>query len=314
MDIKSRVLIILQQELNSFEVFMDYQKIYNELIYKCQQRTDKPDTYCETHHIVPRSLGGNDEETNLVVLTAREHYIAHLLLCKITHGNDRYKMIWAFGSMVMKQQERQLNSYQFENARKALSQPKSQEHKDAISTTMKGTLYATHTIERIQVTNGETTQYVDKHELSHYINNGWRVGRKKYISDETYKNIANKNKTSFTLRTPEGDIITMHGLNDFCTTNNLSSACLSKVINGISQFHRGYSCPVYDDKFRNIEPLQQKKFKIREPSGAIVEIVGISQYCRDNNLDSGSLSRVLNGKAKQHKSYTAPEYDSKYNR
>ena len=63
-----------------------------------------------------------------------------------------------------------------------------------------------------------------------------------------------------------------------------------------------------------IEPLQQKKFQIRDPLGQIVEVVGINQYCRDNNLDSGALSRVLNGKAKQHKSYTAPEHDLKYKR
>ena len=35
------------------------------------------------HHIVPRAEGGSDDESNLVMLTAREHYIAHLLLAKI---------------------------------------------------------------------------------------------------------------------------------------------------------------------------------------------------------------------------------------
>jgi len=35
------------------------------------------------HHIIPRSLGGLNDKINLVNLTAREHYIAHLLLWKI---------------------------------------------------------------------------------------------------------------------------------------------------------------------------------------------------------------------------------------
>jgi hypothetical protein len=34
------------------------------------------------HHIIPRSLGGSDEVSNLIRLTPREHYIAHLILWK----------------------------------------------------------------------------------------------------------------------------------------------------------------------------------------------------------------------------------------
>lgn len=69
---------------------MDYRKTYDRLI---QKRRDNPitkaDCYCETHHIVPRSEGGSDDDTNLVNLTAREHYIAHLLLARIY---DDFKM------------------------------------------------------------------------------------------------------------------------------------------------------------------------------------------------------------------------------
>lgn len=32
------------------------------------------------HHIIPKSMGGNNDSDNLVYLTPREHYIAHLLL------------------------------------------------------------------------------------------------------------------------------------------------------------------------------------------------------------------------------------------
>lgn len=39
--------------------------------------------YKERHHIVPKSEGGSDDADNVVNLTAREHYIAHLLLAKI---------------------------------------------------------------------------------------------------------------------------------------------------------------------------------------------------------------------------------------
>ena len=67
---------------------MDYQKIYDNLIKK---RLENPPTEkFERHHIVPRSLGGSDDNENIVKLTLREHYIAHLLLCRIHRGTRNY--------------------------------------------------------------------------------------------------------------------------------------------------------------------------------------------------------------------------------
>ena len=66
---------------------MDYQKIYDNLIRK---RLENPPTEkFERHHIVPRSLGGSDDKDNIVKLTLREHYIAHLLLCKNSSRNAK---------------------------------------------------------------------------------------------------------------------------------------------------------------------------------------------------------------------------------
>lgn len=67
---------------------MDYQRIYDNLIKK---RLENPPTEkFERHHIVPRSLGGSDDNENIVKLTLREHYIAHLLLCRIHRGTRNY--------------------------------------------------------------------------------------------------------------------------------------------------------------------------------------------------------------------------------
>lgn len=60
---------------------MDYQKHYDNLINLAKTR--KLDSYKESHHIVPRCMGGSDESDNLVDLSAREHYLAHQLLVKI---------------------------------------------------------------------------------------------------------------------------------------------------------------------------------------------------------------------------------------
>ena len=61
---------------------MNYKKIYN-LIIEHRRNNKSTLEYSETHHIIPRSLGGNDSLENLVELSAREHYICHLLLTKI---------------------------------------------------------------------------------------------------------------------------------------------------------------------------------------------------------------------------------------
>ena len=36
--------------------------------------------YYESHHIIPKWMGGSNKKENLVLLTAREHYICHYLL------------------------------------------------------------------------------------------------------------------------------------------------------------------------------------------------------------------------------------------
>jgi hypothetical protein len=65
---------------------MNYQRIYDNLI---SYRQNNPATgYTENHHIVMKSMGGSDDPSNLVVLTGREHWIAHLLLYKIHKNNQ----------------------------------------------------------------------------------------------------------------------------------------------------------------------------------------------------------------------------------
>lgn len=53
--------------------------------------------YTESHHIIPRSFKGSNDNNNLIKLSARHHYIAHLLLAKATNNP---KMIKALHKMV----------------------------------------------------------------------------------------------------------------------------------------------------------------------------------------------------------------------
>lgn len=70
------------------EEFMDYQKIYNDLISSRSNQRLRVDEYYENHHIIPKCLGGSNDKINLISLTYREHFLAHLLLTKI-HPDNR---------------------------------------------------------------------------------------------------------------------------------------------------------------------------------------------------------------------------------
>lgn len=63
------------------------------------KRNDENFIYYEEHHIVPRSLGGSNDENNIVKLTAKEHFICHILLCKMLEGKDKRKMLFALKCM-----------------------------------------------------------------------------------------------------------------------------------------------------------------------------------------------------------------------
>ena len=71
---------------------MNYQRVYNNIIQ--QALTRKISGYFEKHHIIPKCMGGSDEQNNLCDLTAREHYICHVLLVKMYPANTKLLYAW----------------------------------------------------------------------------------------------------------------------------------------------------------------------------------------------------------------------------
>jgi hypothetical protein len=75
---------------------MNYQKIYDKICShaKLQNRIKYNGVYYEAHHIIPECMGGEGKtwqwkwHPNIVLLTAKEHYICHLLLFNIYPQND----------------------------------------------------------------------------------------------------------------------------------------------------------------------------------------------------------------------------------
>ena len=76
-----------------------YTNLYNKLIDRSVERNWKKAPGRERHHIIPQSLNGSNDKSNLTYLSAREHFICHWLLIKMTEGEARSKMLYALMGM-----------------------------------------------------------------------------------------------------------------------------------------------------------------------------------------------------------------------
>lgn len=103
---------------------MDYKKHYENLINNRKKlNRSKSNGFYEWHHIQPKCIGGTDEDSNLVLLTPKEHYIAHLLLIPLYDGREKAKLTYAFLMMCAcnQNQTRKISSKQYESAKKMVS-------------------------------------------------------------------------------------------------------------------------------------------------------------------------------------------------
>lgn len=102
---------------------MNYLKIYDEIIEraKSENRKKKQGIYYERHHIIPKCRGGNNRVANLVLLTAREHYIVHKLL-QMAYPEDR-NIFFAYHSMItrMTGERKRVSAREYEIAKDKLA-------------------------------------------------------------------------------------------------------------------------------------------------------------------------------------------------
>jgi hypothetical protein len=188
--------------------------------------------YKEKHHIIPRCLGGKDTKDNLANLTAREHFIVHLLLCKFTIGKAKHKMLYAFNAMCTFKNARRYNKVnsrlvdkvrtefslmlkgtKFSKATKA----KMSEIKKGKTSNRKGKKASNKTIEKLKLINlgrkateqtlaklrllrkdiiwvikDNKEERIKKHLLQEYLDKGYKQGRNLSFMNEEYKNKMSK--------------------------------------------------------------------------------------------------------------------------
>lgn len=188
---------------------MDYKWHYVQLIRTRRSRVLKDTEYYENHHIVPRSLGGDDSPENLIKLTAREHFIAHWLLWRIYRNN---KMAYAFFLMaagIKKNGKISFSSIAYDEAKQAKSaavselnqkikrghtksaetlkrmsiaqkgRVKSEDHKRKISESNKGKPKSAEHRQKLSDSNNgfDWTSYTDRNRLISIKNTGASNGR-----------------------------------------------------------------------------------------------------------------------------------------
>ncbi len=176
---------------------MNYFRIYNSLITRAKSRTERID-HGEMHHIKPRCMGGGDQEDNLVLLTYREHFIAHLLLVKMYPDNTR--LYFAFNCFSAK-----YRSGPFYSARKLpelsgrMFEKMKLEAKVRMNQDGSWRNCSKRVMNTIWINNGQKNKRVQQADLQVYLEQGWIQGRtyhKRVDSPETHVKIALKRKGS----------------------------------------------------------------------------------------------------------------------
>lgn len=151
---------------------MNYFTIYHRLITNAQTRKKVEDEYYEKHHIVPRCLGGNDSVGNLVALTAREHYIAHLCLIKMYPNN--HKLVRAAIMMCCSSENHKRSGNRIYEWLRKKHQTVMKESQSGIGNSQYSTKWIFNTDKKIE-------KKINTAELESYLSQGWIQGRKNSV-------------------------------------------------------------------------------------------------------------------------------------
>ena len=104
---------------------MNYRKVYMNIINnaKKQKRSKKDGVYYEKHHILPKSIYPlwAKRKSNLVLLTAREHFFCHQLLTKIYPNSKGMILCLSFFCNNSRNREYKISSKEFERIKILIS-------------------------------------------------------------------------------------------------------------------------------------------------------------------------------------------------
>jgi len=97
-----------------------YSDRYHKII--SHYRVTFTEGFTESHHIVPKCMGGNNEKNNLVDLPPKAHFIAHYLLTKMYPDNMKLKHAFAMMGVCNQHQSRKQTGKLYELSKRARSE------------------------------------------------------------------------------------------------------------------------------------------------------------------------------------------------
>jgi hypothetical protein len=229
-------------------IFIDnkYTKCYYNIINNAKSKISN-DGYTEKHHIIPKSLGGSNDKENIVKLTAREHFVCHLLLVKMTNGILHQKMLYAYtimsGRKLYNSKNYKLFKEEYAIINSILRSGKGNGMYGADRSGEKNTFFGkNHTKEtKLQLSKSQKQRKIDKPES---FNPG--VPKSQKHKDNVSKSQIKRhrdNSVSYNWNHREyGNFIgTVYDLKDSYPSLDIRPSEINKVLTGVYKSHRGWS-------------------------------------------------------------------------
>lgn len=254
-----------------------YYKWYYSIIEIAKNRILE-NTPTEKHHIIPKSLGGGNESSNIVPLTLREHYVCHKLLTKFYTDIARTKMVYAFWNLTVVKRDnlpRFTRSYDYESCRKLYietitGRKLSEEVKSKMSSAKQkennsfyGKKHSNETLNKIrqsklgkpasietkkklsEIRQGENNPFFGKKHLPNAIEkmkNSSKPKSREHREKLAKANLGKpgNNRLWYEITFPDGRIDIVHGLTrEYCSTHNIDMSTLRSVISGKRDHTKG---------------------------------------------------------------------------
>lgn len=263
---------------NVLEVNKHYFIKYLNFINAIKSKGNRCLYYSEKHHIIPRSINKSLEkcQDNIIILSAREHFIAHYMLLKLFLYNtpEKTKMSNAlFYIMSISKQkvgkDIKVNSRIYEQIRKEFSSAHSGKlnsrygtkskcmYKDGITKMISlneieeyetlgwtlGICYETKSKDRTWVNNGTISKMILNSELDEFLfkNKDYIIGRESF----NLKNSKIKLNKYLNNELPDTELITIHDEN---YNYNVRLSNVIKMLTDNFVLGRNYNLPIYNSK------------------------------------------------------------------
>lgn len=143
-------------------MFIDnkYTNLYFMIISRAALR--ETNAKIEKHHVIPKSLGGNNSSDNIVKLTLREHFLCHTLLTKMLTGEAKYKMLHAAWRLA-NTNNRKITSRQYEMLKTQRAEAMTGRKNPGVSNALRGRKVPTSVIaKRVATVSGVKRPSVTK--------------------------------------------------------------------------------------------------------------------------------------------------------